>query len=95
DGTTWVTAGSFTHAMTVSATGVFASNSSNANGFTALVDYFETSTDPIQNEDGSITPVNLPPVAGDDALTTAEDSPLTFAAATLLGNDSDPNGTAL
>ncbi|MCB6180260.1 DUF1349 domain-containing protein, partial [Rhodobacter sp. Har01] len=42
DGTTWVTAGSFTHAMTVSATGVFASNSSNANGFTALVDYFET-----------------------------------------------------
>ncbi|MCB6179849.1 Ig-like domain-containing protein, partial [Rhodobacter sp. Har01] len=95
DGTTWVTAGSFTHAMTVSATGVFASNSSNANGFTALVDYFETGTDPIQNEDGTITPVNLPPVAGDDALTTAEDSPLTFAAATLLGNDSDPNGTAL
>jgi large repetitive protein len=37
----------------------------------------------------TVTPVNDAPVAGDDLATTAEDTPLELAAATLLGNDTD------
>src|SRR5205085_4345819 len=37
----------------------------------------------------TVTPVNDAPVAGNDAYTTAEDTPLTVAAAGVLGNDSD------
>ncbi|WP_340124646.1 cadherin-like domain-containing protein, partial [Methylobacter svalbardensis] len=46
----------------------------------------------------NVTPVNDPPVAvndiyaNNDALTTAEDTPLTIAASALTGNDSDPEG---
>src|SRR5262249_47289336 len=35
------------------------------------------------------------PVAGNDAYTTAEDTPLTVAAAGVLGNDSDLEGSTL
>ena len=35
--------------------------------------------------------VNVPPVAGDDAYTTAADTPLTVAAPGVLGNDTDPD----
>jgi VCBS repeat-containing protein len=41
---------------------------------------------------GTITPVNDTPVVGDDAFTTAEDTPVTFD---VLGNDSDVDGDAL
>ncbi|MFZ2948210.1 MAG: retention module-containing protein, partial [Desulfuromonadaceae bacterium] len=47
-----------------------------------------------------VTPVNEPPIAvndvaaANDALVTAEDTPLTIAAAALTGNDSDPDGDA-
>ncbi|HSN34625.1 MAG TPA: tandem-95 repeat protein, partial [Ideonella sp.] len=42
-----------------------------------------------------VTPVNDPPVAVADSLTTDEDAPLTIAPATLLANDSDVDGDAL
>lgn len=93
NGTNWSTAGSFTHALTVSATGVFAGNTGNATGYTAQVDYFENTADPIVNEDGTIVPPNNAPQATDDALATDEDVALTInVAADLLGNDSDPDG---
>ena len=43
----------------------------------------------------SIMPVSGPPVAADDAYSTAEDTALTMAAPGVLGNDSDPNGDPL
>ena len=96
DGTTWVTAGSFTHAMTVTSAGVFAGNTGQATGFTAQVDYFENTADPIADEDGTTEPVNAAPVAGDDGLATDQDVPLSVAVASdLLGNDSDADGDAL
>ena len=42
-----------------------------------------------------VTPINHAPVAVDDALETNEDVPLTVSDATLLANDSDPEGDAL
>ncbi|WJH41457.1 Ig-like domain-containing protein [Aliirhizobium terrae] len=41
---------------------------------------------------GTVSPVQDPPVAGNDAFTTAEDTPTTIS---VLGNDSDPDGDAL
>ncbi|MCG7522381.1 Ig-like domain-containing protein, partial [Ruegeria sp. Ofav3-42] len=96
DGENWTTAGSFTHSMTVSQAGVFAGNTGPATGYTAQVDYFEIASDPIVDEDGTITPVNDPPVAADDTLATDEDVALTInVASDLLVNDSDPDGDAL
>jgi hypothetical protein len=43
----------------------------------------------------AIAPVNDPPDAGLDSLTTPEDTPLAIAAATLLANDTDVDGDAL
>ncbi|HEX7944921.1 MAG TPA: Ig-like domain-containing protein, partial [Phenylobacterium sp.] len=43
----------------------------------------------------NVTPVNDPPDAVNDAGTTAEDTPIAFTAATLLGNDTDPDGDTL
>jgi hypothetical protein len=61
DGVTWVTAASFSFALTVSAIGPFAGNhgipASSTPAFTALVDYFFNSASPISPEDGSVTPV--------------------------------------
>lgn len=39
-----------------------------------------------------ITPVNDAPVAVDDRLSAVEDTPITYSAAQLLGNDIDPDG---
>ncbi len=41
----------------------------------------------------TVTPVNDPPVAVADTVTTAEDTAATITAASLLANDSDPDGT--
>jgi len=43
----------------------------------------------------TIAPVNDPPVAGDDELSTDEDTSLSIPAATLLANDTDIDGGAL
>ena len=42
----------------------------------------------------TVVPVNDPPVAADDAYTTAEDSALTIAAPGVKGNDTDSDGDA-
>ncbi|MEP9351911.1 tandem-95 repeat protein [Xanthobacter sp. KR7-225] len=42
-----------------------------------------------------VVPVNDAPVAGDDAATTAEDTPLVLTAAQLLANDADVDGDTL
>ena len=43
----------------------------------------------------TVSPVNDPPVAADDARTTAEDNATTFSAASLAANDADIDGGAL
>ena len=43
----------------------------------------------------TVSAVNDQPVAVDDSASTTEDTALVIAAATLLGNDSDPDGDAL
>jgi VCBS repeat-containing protein len=43
----------------------------------------------------TVTPVNDPPAAKDDAYSTAEDTPLTVAAPGVLGNDTDPDSSTL
>ncbi|MCQ4349119.1 Ig-like domain-containing protein [Pseudomonas stutzeri] len=43
----------------------------------------------------NVAPVNDAPVANDDSLAATEDTPVTFAAADLLGNDSDVDGDSL
>ena len=93
DNTNWTTAGSFTHAMTVSSVGVFAGSTSSAAGYTAEVDWFEIDSDPIVAEDGTITPIDQPPAAADDAVATAQDVATTInVAADLLANDDDGEG---
>ena len=93
DGQTWITAGSFTQALTVDSVGVFAGNTGGAPGFTAQVDYFFNSAAPISPEDGAI---GQTPVAGDDTAAADLDTPLVInVASDLLANDSDPNGDPL
>ncbi len=81
----------------------------NGNGtitFTPTADFYGAATFTYTVSDGSSTsapatvtvnlaPVNDPPVANDDFRTTAEDTPITFTAADLLGNDTDPDGNPL
>src|SRR5205823_1902862 len=43
----------------------------------------------------NVAPVNDPPVAANDAYTTAEDTPLTVQAPGVLGNDTDIDGGPL
>jgi VCBS repeat-containing protein len=43
----------------------------------------------------NVAPVNDAPAAGDDELSTSEDTPLTFAPSALLGNDSDVDSAGL
>ena len=95
DGEHWTAAGSFTHALEVTAAGLFAANAGGSQGFTAQVDYFEVASDPLTAEDGAYLPPNVAPVAGDDVLAAASDTALTFTAADLLGNDTDANHDTL
>lgn len=94
DGATFVTAGTFTHAMTVTESGLFAGNTGSASGFTAHADYFEISSDPLTTADGGAP--NASPDAVDDQLGTDADLPLDISvAADLLGNDTDSDGDPL
>ena len=43
----------------------------------------------------TVTAVNDAPIAGNNAVTTAEDTAVSVTAGTLLGNDSDADGDAL
>ncbi|MFO1341294.1 MAG: Ig-like domain-containing protein, partial [Burkholderiaceae bacterium] len=67
-----------------------------APGTSGPVDFSYTATDghtPVQaNVHVDVTPVNDPPLAGDDRATVAEDTPITL---NLLGNDHDADGDTL
>ena len=52
DGSTWLAAGSFTHALAVTQVGVFAGNAGPSPAFTAAVDYFFNNASRIEPEDG-------------------------------------------
>ncbi|NJO34842.1 MAG: cadherin-like domain-containing protein, partial [Rhodospirillales bacterium] len=92
DGQSWTVAGSFSHAMAVSAVGPFAGTTSPA--FTAQIDYFFNTAAPIVDEDAGVD-ANAPPVAQDDVAGTMAGVPLTLAVADLLANDSDADGEPL
>ncbi|MFO1080298.1 MAG: cadherin-like domain-containing protein [Reyranellaceae bacterium] len=95
DGTSWTTTGSFSQALTVTAAGLFSANTGPSAGYTARADWFENTASPIANEDGSLGGGNVAPVAGNDSLSTTQDTALTISKATLLSNDSDANGDPL
>ncbi len=76
----------------------------NANGSATLVLHLVDSggtagggvdASPTQSFTITVTPVNDPPVAGNDLATTVIDTPLLIAPATLLANDTDPDGDVL
>jgi hypothetical protein len=53
DGQQWIAAGSFTFAMTVNSVGIFAGNAGYpVSNFTAVIDYFFNTAQPIIPEDG-------------------------------------------
>ena len=95
DGNTWISAGTVTHALTVDSVGLFSGNLGQSNGFEARVDYFEVSNDPLTDEDGNFVPQNQGPTAVADSFSTADGTPVTFSAADLLANDSDPENDTL
>ncbi|WP_138466093.1 cadherin-like domain-containing protein [Poseidonocella sp. HB161398] len=96
DGTSWTTAGSTTRALEVTSAGLFASNTGAAVGYTAQVDWFEVSGDPITAEDDGFVAPNLSPEAAADTLVTEADTALVIDIdSDLLANDSDPEGVAL
>ena len=95
DGQIWTTAGSFTHALSVTSAGVFAGNIGQADGYVARVDYFENTANPIGNEDGTIVQVNTPPMAAGDDFYAEMDTDLIIGLADLFANDIDHNGDTL
>ncbi len=89
DGSAWTVAGSFTHAMTVSAAGLMSSSSAGAPGYEARADYFENTAAPIVLED-------TPFLAQDDTAATAVNTALVLSVAgDLLANDIDESGNQL
>ncbi|MGA9117424.1 MAG: invasin domain 3-containing protein [Bacteroidota bacterium] len=63
NGTSWTTAGSFNHALTVARVGPFVGNSgSPAPAYTGNIDYFFKTVSPIIPEDGGIAIDDVPPV---------------------------------
>ncbi len=68
DGQTWLPGASFSYAMTVQSVGVYAANASSGGpspAFTAAVDYFQVTGDPILAEDQAVVTDVLPPLVYD------------------------------
>ncbi|MFC3144280.1 cadherin-like domain-containing protein, partial [Psychromarinibacter halotolerans] len=98
DGVNWQQAYTLTRDMTVTEVGTFAGTAPYQNnpppGYTAQLDYFESSTDPIIDEDGDLSD-NRAPVAVDDEVQIDPETVLVLTEDDLLGNDSDPDGDPL
>ena len=82
NGTSWITAVAFIHALSVTGAGPFAGNhgipSSATPGFTALIDYVFNTASPIAPEDGSVVPVP-PAIVGQPVnVTVTAGQPATF-----------------
>ncbi len=91
-GSNWTTAYTLERSMVVTEIGTFAGSASwqgSVPGYTAYLDYFENSLDPILDEDGDYASQNFAPVAADDYFVVLND--LTFDLNDLTGNDFDPN----
>ncbi len=82
NGTTWITAAVFTHALTVTAAGPFAGNHGipipATPAFTALIDYVFNTSSPIAPEDGPSAPVAPTVLAEPQAVTVTAGQPATF-----------------
>ncbi|MFZ7094163.1 cadherin-like domain-containing protein [Primorskyibacter sp. 2E233] len=91
-GSDWTTAYVLDRDMAVTQVGTFAGSApfgGIAPGYTAYLDYFENSLDPIVGEDTGYTPQNYAPEAMDDTIHAPGE--LTFDSSSLTGNDYDPN----
>ncbi len=100
DGESWSTAGSYNHSLNVTATGIFAAAQND--GFTAQVDYFFNTAEPIASEDNTIATqtatTNAPeeaPIGNDDSYSTTQDTALQITTPGVLDNDTDANGDTL
>ncbi len=93
DGENWTTAGSYTHAMTVTGAGPFAASQSN--GFTAQVDYFFNTAAPVLPEDGQGGSGNSVPVGVDDNYSIEVDGTLIESLPGVLANDMDGDSDSL
>ncbi len=94
NGTSWTTAGSFSHTLTVAKIGPYAGNAGNpAPAFTSMIDYFFNTASPIAPEDGGDT---VAPVFniwyGPDQLFGYNGIPQAWV--NILGNVSDFSGIA-
>src|SRR5690606_27670713 len=68
--------------------------------FNGVADFTYTVTDGSLNSNtatvtANVAAVNDAPVANDDTLSATEDTPITYTAAQLLGNDTDVDGDTL
>ena len=67
--------------------------------YTGPISFTYTVTDGVLSSsavvNGSVTPLNDAPIAADDSLAATEDTPITYTANDLLGNDSDVDGDTL
>jgi VCBS repeat-containing protein len=85
--------------LTLNANGTFAYTP--AGNFTGIVSFvYRASDGALQSPNTTVTITvasagNAPPLAGNDAYATGEDSPLNLAAPGVLANDTDPEGGAL
>ncbi|RAH95911.1 hypothetical protein DLJ53_33705 [Acuticoccus sediminis] len=100
DGAAWTEVLSLVSDVAPSEIGPFAGSTSldatPTPGFVSKIDWFQSSTAPIVDEDGDIiSPVNTAPVAGNDVIPVAGSDPLVISIAGLLSNDADGNEDAL
>lgn len=65
DGESWTAVTSFSHALAVASSGVFAGNAGTNPAHTAVIDYFFDAAAPIDPEDGAASPDVTPPVISD------------------------------
>ncbi len=91
NGTDWTQAGSFMQSLAVSAVGLFAGNygvNGNASAYTAMVDYFFSTSEPVFPEDGAL-PEAIPEktlnisIEGDGTVTSNPDG-TAFACGTVI-----------
>ena len=105
DGNSWIDAGSFQHSLEVNAVGPFAANAGSSPAFTAQVDYFFNTADPIILEDvnDEIAPTaallapDLPPIQGSNdpyAFTVSYTDTGVIKRSTLDDNDIRVTGPA-
>jgi hypothetical protein len=89
DGTTWTRIASFEHKIDVRSAGVFAGDAGQGAGYTAQVDFFESRSDPIADEDrAGVGREDVAPVARNDSYDIGPTGSIQVSAADgVLRND--------